>query len=168
MNDMMYIGDACGRIDLLEDAEKQYKRILEEKKDDKNFPAAQVRVRSQLGGLLRQKAKALMLDAKSKEADATFKNALDEIDKLIGLKPKALEPKMERGRILRDWSNIDPSKFQEAVSHWTRLRTQLANSTGKKPPEYFEVVYNAAECLYTASQKLANKGREAKRPRLTG
>src|SRR6266404_1306242 len=64
---------------------------------------------------------------------------------------------MERGRILRDWSNIDPSKFQEAVAHWTRLRTQLANSTGNKPPEYFEVVYNAAECLYTASQKLANK-----------
>ena len=160
--DMVFIGDACARIELLEVAADQYSRILVEKKGDPKFPQAEMRVRAALAGLLRRKATVLVQDGKSDDAIKTFKSALEQIDAMIKTQPRALEPKMERGRILQDWSKIDSKKFQEAISHWTQLRKQLAGSVGKKPPEYYEVVYLAAECLYTQSQKLANKPDEAK------
>jgi hypothetical protein len=66
---------------------------------------------------------------------------------------------MEKGRILQAWSETEPSHFAEAVTHWTELRTLLSNVKGKKPPQYYEVVYNAAECLY----KDADKTKDAKK-----
>jgi len=152
----MFIADACGRIRLLEAAESQYNRILDEKKDDPKFPLAEMRVRSQLAGLLRLKAAGLVAEKKTDDAKATFKNALAQVDAMIKAQSKALEPKMERGRILQDWSAVDPAKFPDAEKHWTALRIQMQRMK-PKPPEYYEVVYFAAECLFTESQKLSNK-----------
>lgn len=156
LGNMMFIADTCGRISLPEAAESQYNRILDEKKDDPKFPQAEMRVRSQLAGLLRLKAAGLVAENKTDEAKATFKSALDQVDAMIKAKKNALEPKMERGRILQDWSAIDPAKFPEAEKHWTALRLQMQGMK-HKPPEYYEVVYFAAECLFTESQKLADK-----------
>ncbi len=89
-------------------------------------------------GLLRQKKE--------------YAQGLAEVDKLIAAYPNALEPKMEKGRLLQDWAETEPAHFDEAVAHWTMLRTRLARFA-KKPPEYYEVVYNAATCLVTESFK---------------
>ncbi len=59
---------------------------------------------------------------------------------------------MEKGRLLQAWADIEPARFDEAVAHWTRLRTRLAHARSK-PPEYYEVVYNAADCLFLAALK---------------
>jgi hypothetical protein len=160
LGNMMFIADACGRINLLEAAESQYNRILDEKKDDPKFPQAEMRVRSQLAGLLRLKAAGLVAANKTDDAKATFKNALEQVDAMIKAQSKALEPKMERGRILQDWSAVDPAKFPEAEKHWTALRNRMQNMT-RKPPEYFEVAYFDAECLFTEGQKLSEKGEAA-------
>ena len=41
------------------------------------------------------------------------------------------------------------------------LRTRLAK-VAKKPPEYYEVVYNAATCLFTESLKTQNRRRRCR------
>jgi len=57
---------------------------------------------------------------------------------------------------LQAWTDVDPTKLDDAVAHWTALRTRLARAR-LKPPEYYEVVYNAASCLATDSLKSGNR-----------
>ena len=66
---------------------------------------------------------------------------------------------MEQGRILQAWAEKEPVHFKEAVAHWAKLRDMLKNAKAKdgksKMPEYFEVVYYLAKCMY-------QEGKEAK------
>ncbi len=96
------------------------------------------RIQAQLVGLLRQKGQ--------------FAEGLEQVNKLIEQFPNALEPKMEKGRLLQSWADVEPARFGDAVAHWTTLRTRLSK-IAKKPPEYYEVVYNAASCLFTDGLK---------------
>jgi hypothetical protein len=59
---------------------------------------------------------------------------------------------MEKGRILQAWAEKDESKFNPAVEQWVDIRSKLQRMA-RKPPEYYEVNYNAALCLYIESQK---------------
>jgi tetratricopeptide (TPR) repeat protein len=142
---MLFIADTCAELELNKEAREEYELILEKAKD----PAwigpngkALTRVRAQLVGLLRMEKK--------------YEQALTEVDVLIKENPRSLEPMMERGRILQDWSEVDAKKFPEAVGQWTRLRT-LMQPMRQKPPEYFEVVYNASYCLFSEAQQQRDK-----------
>jgi hypothetical protein len=94
-----------------------------------------VRVRAQLVGLLRQEKK--------------YEQALTEVDKLLQETPKALEPNMERARILLALAEADPTNAQrygESVAAWSRLRAAMTRLP-KKPPEYYESVLGCAKSL---------------------
>jgi hypothetical protein len=133
---MVFVGDALGSLGAAEDARRMYQRFVERVESDAEFARAggrgMTRVRSQLVGLLAR--------------EGNHAEALEQVDKLIKDNPRALEPLMEKGRILNAWAEREPAKYAEAVAHWVALRNRL-QSLPNKPPEYYEVVYNVAACL---------------------
>jgi hypothetical protein len=141
----IYIADTAGQLGQSDIARELYQAILAEAESDPAFKKANThaltQIQAQLVGLLRAKGQ--------------YAEGLAQVDKLIEAFPNALEPKMEKGRLLQGWADVDPAHFSEAVAHWTMLRMRLSRST-KKPPEYYEVVYNAAWCLFTESFKTKN------------
>jgi tetratricopeptide (TPR) repeat protein len=138
----IYIADTASQLGESDTARNLYQSILGRADNDSDFKQANenalTRIRAELVGLLRQKGQ--------------FSEALAEVETLIEKYPNALEPLMEKGRVLQGWADIEPQRFNDAVAHWTTLRTRLAH-IGRKPPEYYEVVYNAANCLFTESLK---------------
>lgn len=146
----IYVADASAELNETDTARKLYQALLAEGDSDPAFgkanAAALTRVRTQLVGLIRRKAQT---------ADE-FKVGLKQVDELIAAYPNALEPKMEKGRLLQAWADVNPARLDDAVAHWTVLRTRLARAR-RKPPEYYEVVYNAASCLATDSLKTGNR-----------
>jgi tetratricopeptide (TPR) repeat protein len=143
---MVFIGDALNTIGKASEASAIYQKIIKRTETDQEFAArakpAMSRIRSQLIGLLRHEGK--------------HEQALKQVDQLIKDNPTALEPLMEKGRILDAWSEKDPGKFSDAVSHWTLIRTRL-QSMKKKPPEYYEVMYNVAASLVHEAEKSKDK-----------
>jgi tetratricopeptide (TPR) repeat protein len=130
------LGDAAadlGRSDL---AKTQFEAALKMAESSQDAPAkvkaALIRVRSQLVGLLRREKK--------------YSEALVEVDKLLQETPRAMEPNLERARILTGIAESDPSKYPDAVAAWTKLRLAMVKMP-KKPPEYYESVYGAASNL---------------------
>jgi hypothetical protein len=134
--DMVYLGDTCAALELVEPARKQYEQILNRAKEDEAFgktaAKALVRVRAQLIGLLR--------------ASGQLEEAAKQADKLIEENKNSLEPRMVKAYILEDWAKKDPGKFDAAVAQWTSVRVMLGK-VSPKPAEYFEVIYKCASCL---------------------
>ncbi len=134
---LIFIADTSSELKQADVARTLYQSILSRSDEDPKFKQANgpalTRIRSRLVGLLRQKG--------------NFDEALTEVNNLIEKFPNALEPLMEKGRVLQDWADNDPQRFGEAVAHWTMLRTRLAR-VPRKPPEYYEIIYNAASCLF--------------------
>jgi tetratricopeptide (TPR) repeat protein len=135
--DMVHLGDLCAALGNNDQALLQYQRIMDRVQKDPE--AAQkagrviIRVRAQLVGLLRTQGK--------------FEEAARQCDELIAKNPRALEPRMVRGYVLDDWARRNPDKYDAAVAQWTEVRLLLSRLQ-PKPPEYFEVVYRVASCLY--------------------
>jgi hypothetical protein len=131
-------------------ARDQYLAILQAAEQDPSLlPAtsgqgAITRVRAQLIGLLRKEGK--------------YEQAMQQAEALIQANPRALEPLLEKGRILQAWAASQPARYDAAVSHWTTLRTTLARLQ-RKPPEYYEVVYHAAACLMAQSEHSGDKNK---------
>ncbi|MEX0679463.1 MAG: hypothetical protein WD063_20475 [Pirellulales bacterium] len=146
----IYLADTSAQLNETDTARTLYLAILAQGDSDPAFgkanAAALTRIRTQLVGLIRRKA----------QKEDEFKEGLKQVDELIAAFPNALEPKMEKGRLLQAWADVDPARLADAVAHWTLLRTRLARAR-RKPPEYYEVVYNAASCLATDSLKTGNR-----------
>ena len=66
---------------------------------------------------------------------------------------------MEKGRILEDLADRDPAQLDEAVKHWTDLRTRLQAVRAKRPEEYFEVIYRVAACLMRQADDAQDKAK---------
>ncbi len=153
---LMAIADLCNASDLSAEASQQYREILAlartalsnpgvAKGDAERARKAATRARSQLVGLLRKEGK--------------FDEAYAEAKQLIQDNPNALEPQLELGRILQSWAEKEPRHYEEAVSQWVRVRNWL-QPMRKKPPEYYEVIYNAAFCLFMQAQRSGQKADE--------
>jgi hypothetical protein len=146
----IYVADTSAELNDTDTARKLYQAILAEGESDPAFgkanAAALTRIRTQLVGLIRRKS----------QTPDEFAEGLKQVDELIAAYPNALEPKMEKGRLLQAWADVDPARLDDAVALWTMLRTRLARAR-RKPPEYYEVVYNAASCLATDSLKTGNR-----------
>jgi hypothetical protein len=145
---LIFIGDLAVQTGQSELASTIFNRILEQAAADpefaKQYAAGLIRVRAQLIELLREKKE--------------YAEGVRQADTLIEQVPKALEPLMAKGRLLQAWAEEDPAKFPDAVAHWSSLRQKL-ESARKKPPEYYEVNYNVALCLYLESQKTGDKSK---------
>lgn len=134
----LVIAEAAAAVGLRSEAAGLLQQVLRTAEAD---PKAKTRARAQLVGLLR--------------AEGKFQQAYDEVKQLVADNPRALEPLMEQGRILQAWAETDLSKFDEAVAHWTRVRNLLQPPLGRRPrfAEYYEVIYNAAYCLFLQAQR---------------
>jgi predicted O-linked N-acetylglucosamine transferase (SPINDLY family) len=143
---MVFIGEALTTTGKTAEASAIYLKIVKRTETDKEFAKiakpAMSRIRSQLIGLLRQEGK--------------FAEAMKQVDQLIKDNPNALEPLMEKGRILDAWSEKNPAKFNDAVAHWIMIRSRL-QPMKKKPDEYFEVMYNVAASLMREAQRSQDK-----------
>jgi len=136
---VIFMGDTAARIGDTPTAETLYKRAIDQAEkekaanpDAKGEHPAIPRIQAQVVGLMLQKGQ--------------FEEGIKLIDKLIESQPRALEPKMVKGRLLQGWAEKAPVHFAEAEAHWAELRNML-NKMAKKPPEYFECNYNVALCL---------------------
>ena len=152
---MAFVGDALETVGMTSEAGQEYQKILQRSKTDAEFAkvAAQAtpRVRAQLIGALRR--------------EGQFEEALKQVNLLIDEKPRVLEPRMEKGRILEAWAETEPKRYQDAVAHWSDLRNRLQQTRGKKPAEYYEVMYRVADCLVREAQTSADKREAMERAR---
>jgi hypothetical protein len=146
---LLYLADATFEAELPEKARDQYQAIIDRASSDPAFAKlaakAMTRVRSQLIGLLR--------------AEKNYDESLKQVEALLKEQPNALEPLIEKGNILQALAEADPKRYDEAAKWWTSIRLKLQSTAGKKPPAYYEVVYNCAVCL--AAQKQAEKSAQA-------
>ena len=143
---MVFIADGLNSLDMTDDATRQYQKIIDRTKTDPEFARkaqkAMTRVRAQLIGLLRKEGK--------------YAEALEQVNQLIKDNPRTLEPLMEKGRILEGLAEKDPSKYPDAVAHWNMLRQKL-QAMRKKPSEYYDVMYNVADCLVREAESSKDK-----------
>lgn len=158
---MIYLADTCAALGRAVDAREQYKRILSRAETDAEFKKsaekALTRIRAQVIGLLRD--------------DGRFDEALKQVDALIAAHPNSLEPMMEKARILQAWSAREPKHFEDCIAQWTKIRLLLGRLP-KKPPEYYDAIYNAATCLLqqaaaTGEKKSALQAEQLLRSTLT-
>ena len=137
------------REDFQNKARDQFQAIIDREQSDPAFAKvaakAMTRVRSQLIGLLREEKK--------------YPEALTQVEALLKAQPNALEPMIEKGNIMQALAESDPKKYDDAVKWWSGIRNKLQNQPGKKPPAYYEGVYNAAFGL--AAQKQPEKNTQA-------
>ena len=146
---LVFLAESSAEIGLTEKARDQFQAIVDRAAADPAFAKmaakAMTRVRSQLIGILRTEKK--------------YEEALKLVEALLVAQPNALEPMIEKGNILQALAESDPKRYDNAVKWWTDIRLKLSKTAGKKPPEYYEVIYNAAFCL--AAQKQAEKSTQA-------
>lgn len=136
LRELIEIGDAAALVDQKDFAKATYQRALDSGKasaaQDPKVQAALIRVQAALIGLLR--------------VDHQYDEALKQADALILSVPQALDPQIERARILQGLAGEDPSRYSEATIAWGKLRAHYQRMP-KKPPVYYEIVYNTAVCL---------------------
>ena len=157
---MVFVADTLAYAGLTDKARDEYREIVERAEKDKQFAqaasSALTRVRVQLVGLLTKEGK--------------YEEAHKQVSALVAANPKALEPLMEQGRILQAWAEKEPVHFKEAVAHWAKLRDMLKNAKAKdgksKIPEYFEVVYYLAQCLYQEGNEAKDKNTQQEKAKL--
>ena len=146
---LVFLAESSQEIGLTEKARDQFQAIIDRAAADPAFAKvaakAMIRVRSQLIGLLR--------------AEKNYDESLKQVEALLKEQPNALEPLIEKGNILQALAESNPKRYDEAVKWWTNIRLKLQSAPGKKPPAYYEVVYNCAFCL--AAQKQADKSAQA-------
>ena len=133
---MVFLGRALNTVGMTAEASQQFQKVLRRTETDPEFAKraqkAMSLIRTELLKVLRKQE--------------IYEEALKQVDQLIKENPRALEPLMEKGRILEAWAEKDPTKFDEAIGHWTVLRSRLQGMR-KKPDEYYDVMYNVAKCL---------------------
>ncbi len=139
---LVALGDLCVNVGLAAEATQLFQRVVDTPDVDKR---AATRARAQLIGLLRTAGK--------------FQEAIDQARQLAADNPRSLEPQLELGRCLQARAEQDPATYEEAIAQWTRIRNFL-QAMRKKPPEYYEVIYNAAWCLYAQAYQTQEKIQE--------
>jgi tetratricopeptide (TPR) repeat protein len=150
---MIYLAELSDKVGEADSARDLYTTVLPLAEKDPKFAKIVPRLRSNLAGLERQKG--------------NYDAALTQIDAMLKESPNALEPLMEKGRILQAWGEKDPAKFAEAVNHWASLSSKLRAMKPQKP-EFFEVNYNAALCLLTEAETTQDQAKKAEKAMIAG
>jgi TolA-binding protein len=81
-----------------------------------------------------------------------FDEAQAQLDEVMKLAPRLLEPMMEQGNIYEDMSRVDPKKWGTAFNHWKRLAAQLERGRPRRP-EYYEAYLHMATALEALKQE---------------
>jgi tetratricopeptide (TPR) repeat protein len=166
---LVYIGNLFDAIDMPNEAEQQYRSVLDRAKDDPEF--TKDKENSRLLNAVRAKQVSIL------RKRGKYQEAVDVATNLITLFPDALEPLVERARIYQDWakSGRDPSKFDDAIASWTEIRRRLDKTMARPEPKrqaerdryrglqasYFEAIYNVADCLLAQAKRLQTTDKSA-------
>ena len=150
---MIYLAELSDKVGEADSARNLYTTVLPLAEKDPKFSGFVPRLRSNLAGLERQKG--------------NFDAALTQIEAMLKVNPNALEPLMEKGRILQAWGEKDPGKFAEAVNHWASLSGKLRADKPQKPA-FFEVNYNAALCLVADAESTQDQAKKAEKAATAG
>ena len=147
---MVRIGDGLIAVGRPVEASREYQKLLDRAGRRSGIrrgrPKGDRPRTHQLAGLLRGR----------------FDAAMQQVEKLMETNPRALEPLMEKGRILNEWAEREPAQFEKAVAHWALLRSRL-QSLPAEPPEYFDVTYNVAACLVREAETTRDRAVAADR-----
>jgi tetratricopeptide (TPR) repeat protein len=149
---MVWIAETSSAVGQDKAAETQCERFLKRIKKDAAFrksagPNAPTRIRTLLVHILGKTGQ--------------FQAALDQVTKLVAEHPTALEPRLEECRLRHSWATKDENQLLGAQRVSEALRTSLDRITGKKPSEYYEVVYIEADSFYMQGVLLDKKGAKA-------
>lgn len=151
--ELIYVADSCSELGTREAMEKArvvYQSILE------RYSKAPSSSKEAAGAIIRCQAKLISLLRGEKK----FDEALQQVDELLKKQPNALEPAMEKASLLQAMAESDPKKYDEAAKEWRTLREKLRNpKIVKKPPEYYEIVYNLGFCLYELGTQTKDKAK---------
>ena len=143
---MIFVGETLNAVGMTAEASQLFQKILDRTKTDQDFAKAaekaMPRIRTQMPKMLREQGK--------------YDEAMKQVEQLIKENPNALEPLMEKGKILEAWAEKDPAKFDEAVAHWAMVRNRL-QPLKTKPVEYYDVMYSVAKCLVREAEKSKDK-----------
>jgi tetratricopeptide (TPR) repeat protein len=143
---LIFIGGALNDLGQTDVAGGLFQKILKRTQSDPEFAKraqkAMSLIRSELLKILRKQKK--------------YDEALQQVDRLIEENPNALEPLMEKGYILEALAEKDPTKYAKAVAHWTTLRNRMQGML-RKPNEYYDVMYNVANCLIREAETSKDK-----------
>jgi hypothetical protein len=143
---LIYLGDTATAIGKNGVSRELYQRVIAAIEKDptakETAAASLARVRSRLVGLLR--------------SEGQLDEALKQADELAKAHPNALEPMLEKGRILQTVAEKSPERWEECVSHWTSVRL-LLGKVQPRPPEYYEAIYNAAYALLQQAKAIGSK-----------
>lgn len=151
--ELIAIGDGASEAGNKDLAKATYQRVLDAgnaaPQKTPQVELALISVKSSFVGLLR--------------ADKEYEKAMTQVDELIQSAPKALDPKVERARILQgiaEQSETNLEQWAAAAKAWGDLRVAFARST-KKPPAYYEMVYNTAACLHGQARSSTQEAQAA-------
>jgi hypothetical protein len=147
---MVFLGQTLNTIGMTDAASEVFQKILKRTETDPEFAKraekAMSLIRTELLKALRKQEK--------------YDEALKQVNQLIADNRNALEPLLEKGYILEAMAEKDPAKFKEAVDHWSALRNRLQGMR-PKPKEYYDVMYNVANCLVREAEKSKTKAKKA-------
>jgi hypothetical protein len=140
---LMYLAETLNTIGRQNDSRKFYKTILDKADSDPDFKAQAEKV------LTSVRAKTIGLLT----ADEKYDEALKQADTLIANQPKALEPKVEKARILTAMAKKKPTvlNYNAAINEWSNIRQVLAKFP-EKPPAFYEAVMSVADGLIAQSE----------------
>lgn len=163
---LQWAGEAMLAMGMADQATAIFQRVLDTYTKDAEFqaaPNADVR-------LLRTRLK-LITTRRAKADRASFETALAEVEALIKQHPRALDPLLERCRVMEDWAEAEktPQRWDTAIRYWKQLAVLLNRI---KSPEQFEPWYHLAYCQMQRGLKQEAiqtlKGIMAQSPRLNG
>lgn len=138
LSDRVYLGTVCRDLSRRAQAVAFLQGALRQSAEELHDPTPQmVRVLTQV--------RLLVVDLL--RAERRYAEASSEADRLVADNPQVLEPMIHQAQVLQDWSKLKPEKLPKAVAAWTRVRNVL-QGLQPKPPEYYDAVYNMADCLF--------------------
>ncbi len=142
--DVLYLADQCAAVGMNDEAAALLQAVIDlAQQGDAMAQKALPRARSRRVAQLRKEGK--------------YEQAIEQVEQLIKENPRALDPQMERARILQAWAEQDPAQFDKAVAQWHFIRNLIEPHRKKFLREYYEVIYNAADCLRIQAEKAADR-----------
>lgn len=148
VTDLLYVGEQCAAVGLTQEASQLFQTVAElAQNGDATAQKLLPRARSRMIAQLRKEGK--------------FEAAMEQVEQLVKENPRSLDAQMERARILQAWAQRDPAQFDKAVAQWHFIRNLLEPSRKRFPREYYEVIYNAADCLRIQAEKAAQESQSS-------
>ncbi len=148
---LLLIAETFANIGDLDRANQQYSSLLNIIEKEPNSENGKALAKAEVRILTNQ------IDLKRNSGD--FDGARESAKAIIAKNPNALEPRLLECRILQDKAekSNDAADFNAAATSWAQLRAKLGT---KRSPEYYEVLYNSANCLVFEAEQLKAKKKE--------